>query len=510
MLERIERKFRDPNRLEQIIAFLTEGVIVLNEAGKIVWLNESALRLHGVEDAADLGTTIDSYAEKFELRYRNNHLLTPDQYPIARAVGGEIFSDIVIEVRKVGAGSEDALGIHSVRSFQSDDECGVACYVLLITDLTEQYQAEKRFESAFNANPAPGLICRLPDCTYIKVNPGFLEMTGYARADILGRSIKDIDFLACGAKRDLAFQRLHEARTIPQMESEVPLPDGGSKFILMAGEPIRIGEDACMLFTFADLDLLKRTELALIESEERFSKSFNLSPVPQTIATLKGFKITEVNQAFRDIIGYPDQETIGRKATELVLWPDKISQREIEGAIERTGSIHGVDLKIQCKDGSVIDCLVSAVTVMIGDEPCVLWVIQDITSRKRSEDELMEAIEAVMEDTSWFSRGVVQKLAGLRRRVHANFPSVELAELTLREREILELICEGQSDQEMSAALGLSRHTIRNHVSSLYGKIGVNRRSAAVIWARERGVTGQIGRASGAAMRKKAGKSQKK
>jgi DNA-binding CsgD family transcriptional regulator len=42
----------------------------------------------------------------------------------------------------------------------------------------------------------------------------------------------------------------------------------------------------------------------------------------------------------------------------------------------------------------------------------------------------------------------------------------------------------------MSEALRLSRNTIRNHVSSLYRKIGVNRRSAAVIWARERGITG--------------------
>jgi DNA-binding CsgD family transcriptional regulator len=31
---------------------------------------------------------------------------------------------------------------------------------------------------------------------------------------------------------------------------------------------------------------------------------------------------------------------------------------------------------------------------------------------------------------------------------------------------------------------------VRNHVATLYGKIGVNRRSAAVVWGRERGVAG--------------------
>jgi hypothetical protein len=41
----------------------------------------------------------------------------------------------------------------------------------------------------------------------------------------------------------------------------------------------------------------------------------------------------------------------------------------------------------------------------------------------------------------------------------------------------------------MGASLGLSQNTIRNHIASLYRKIGVNRRSAAIIWARERGIT---------------------
>ena len=33
----------------------------------------------------------------------------------------------------------------------------------------------------------------------------------------------------------------------------------------------------------------------------------------------------------------------------------------------------------------------------------------------------------------------------------------------------------------------MSRNTVRNHVASLYRKLGVNRRSALIVWARERG-----------------------
>jgi DNA-binding NarL/FixJ family response regulator len=37
----------------------------------------------------------------------------------------------------------------------------------------------------------------------------------------------------------------------------------------------------------------------------------------------------------------------------------------------------------------------------------------------------------------------------------------------------------------MGTMLSLSQNTVRNHIASLYRKIGVNRRSAAIIWARE-------------------------
>ena len=49
------------------------------------------------------------------------------------------------------------------------------------------------------------------------------------------------------------------------------------KLVIMAGQPIDMGDEACMLFTFADLDAREKAETALRESEERFTKAFQLS-----------------------------------------------------------------------------------------------------------------------------------------------------------------------------------------------------------------------------------------
>ena len=56
---------------------------------------------------------------------------------------------------------------------------------------------------------------------YVKVNHGFLEMTGYLRAALIGRSIHELDILKGADKRDLAVERLHGGMTVPQMEARL-------------------------------------------------------------------------------------------------------------------------------------------------------------------------------------------------------------------------------------------------------------------------------------------------
>jgi len=475
--------------LQNLIAGLSDGLILLENDGSIAWANRAALDMHRIEALSDLGIDTKEYRRNFTLRYRNNHLLDDGRYPLERLLAGETFEDVTVEISPSDDDTE--CWVHTVRGLILEDAGAKPdVLVLIIRDETPRFEAESRFESAFNANPAPGLICRLDDERFIRVNQGFLEMTGYAREDIIGISVEELGlFSNCDTGED-ALKRLHEGRIIRQREALIPIP-GGDRLVIVAGETIAVAEEPCMLFTFADLDGRRKAQNALRQSEERFFKSFRLSPAPAAISRLDDFVLTEVNDAFLTLCGRKEAEVVGKTASELKLWDDVAARRDVEKRLKDNIPIRDEAMRMNLADGGTAECIVSAERAEINDQLCVIWAIQDVTERRRSENELIEAIESVMADTSWFSRTVVERLAGLRQSSRGASSSVSLKDLTEREEQILALICDGCSDKEMSDRLHLSKHTIRNHIASLYGKIGVNRRTAAVIWARERGFSGR-------------------
>ena len=188
---------------------------------------------------------------------------------------------------------------------------------------------------------------------------------------------------------------------------------------------------------------------------------------------------------------------MGRKHADLELWESGAVRREVERLLVETGSLRAHELKLKTKDGRLIECLVSTETVTINGQLCILSVFQDISDRKRTELELITAIEAAMQDSSWLSRNILDKLGALRAsKTPASTASSPAADLTRRERDMIELIARGKSDAAIAQALSLSRNTVRNHVARLYAKIGVRNRSEAVVWARERGHLTQVDRKS--------------
>ena len=480
----------DQQQLRLILAALQDGVILIEPDQTIAWANGAALRMHGVHEVAELGATVSEYRSHFELRYRNRHRLPEGAYPMERVMAGEAFDEVVVEVAP--AGENEALWTHRIRSLVLNDAAGVPdCLVLILNDETERFDAEERFEATFSANPAPAVILRLSDHRYVKVNRGFLEMTGYAEDQVLGRSAYEMDVLEGAARREFAVERLRQGRTIPQMEAMLQLPGGGEKRVVVAGQPIEVGSADCMLFTFVDVEPHKRTAEALQRSEESFEVALRLAPLPTCLVQRSGCRLVRANEAFVREFGYAEADIVGKGAGELGLWADVAAGQELERRLEADGSVRNLNFRLRARAGDLLDCLVSAEAVTIGEQPCVLVVAQNVAEHRRSEVEIASAIQAAMQDTSWFSRMVLEKLAKLRRPdTPDGTTGSELSDLPPRGRDVLALVCRGMADAAIANKLGLSRNTVRNHITALYRRTGVRSRAALVIWARERGFTG--------------------
>jgi DNA-binding CsgD family transcriptional regulator len=60
--------------------------------------------------------------------------------------------------------------------------------------------------------------------------------------------------------------------------------------------------------------------------------------------------------------------------------------------------------------------------------------------------------------------------------------------LTARELEVLELLAEGLSNRSTAERLGISEHTVKFHISAIYGKLGASSRAQAIRRAARRGL----------------------
>lgn len=466
-------------QLEVMIADISTGVLTADTDGTLQYANRAALMMHGVDDIAELGRTAEGYRKTFVLQDLQGVPLMPTFFPLDRLLAGDTFTDLLVQVPV-----NDEMVVHKCRGINVRDDKGEVDFcALFLDDETERYDAEQRFERTFNANPGAALINRLSDLRFIKVNPAFLEMTGFRREQVIGRTAYQFDVLAGAEDRELVLDRFHSGKVIPPMESYISTQLGGEKYVLVGGQPLEVGNEPCMLLTFIDLDAHKRTEDALRQSEERFARAFELAPVAGVISSMEDGRIFNTNRAFERLTGYPQSESVGRATAELGLWKSE-GERIIAGLLKGSRGYQDLELKLHTKAGNVCDVLVSAETLLISGEPCILWMCLDVTEWKRSEAEIVEAIDLVMRGSDWLGQSVTKRLMAVRGRKPLPQAAAKLGLLSARERQVLELVCEGESLTGISEKLSVAPNTVRNYFSRLYRKIGVHSRAELIIWVK--------------------------
>ncbi|MCH7737230.1 MAG: response regulator transcription factor [Chloroflexi bacterium] len=122
-----------------------------------------------------------------------------------------------------------------------------------------------------------------------------------------------------------------------------------------------------------------------------------------------------------------------------------------------------------------------------GDEEAVMGSIMAGASgyllKKIRSEEIVDAIRLVGSGGSLLDPTIT---ASVLERVRRGREEDVLAQLTGQEQKILESIAEGQTNREIADRINLSDETVKNHVSSILGKLELSRRSQAAALLAER------------------------
>jgi DNA-binding NarL/FixJ family response regulator len=103
---------------------------------------------------------------------------------------------------------------------------------------------------------------------------------------------------------------------------------------------------------------------------------------------------------------------------------------------------------------------------------------QGYVLKNATGQELIPAIQAVASGQRWIPKEIAKRLASRKL----------FEELTQREVQVLQLLVKGLANKQIGDHLGISEHTVKDHLKSVFGKLQVEDRTKAVTAAIQRGI----------------------
>ena len=252
-------------------------------------------------------------------------------------------------------------------------------------------EAERKFRNIFE-HAVEGIFQTTPDGRFIAANPALARMFGFSSPEEMIRERADISkqqYVEPGRREEFKLL-LAKQGIVHDFEYECYRRDGSRIWV---SENVRVvcDPDGAAVYYEGfteDITERKRSERALRESEERFSKAFHSSPAALSIVLLEDGRLLEVNAAFLRMTGYSREEIIGRTTLEAGLWASPDCRMTMAQTLRESGSLNGLEIRYRRKSGEFRDGLLSVDLIELQGESCVLGIAQDITERKQAEEEL--------------------------------------------------------------------------------------------------------------------------
>lgn len=175
--------------------------------------------------------------------------------------------------------------------------------------------------------------------------------------------------------------------------------DKSERWLECIGKKISFKCSPAMLLSFRDTTERTKAEDILRESENKFSTVFRHNPVSLTLVSATDGIFLDVNEAFVRNTGYSREEVIGKTSGELGIFADADEYARMVSGLRERSHLEGMEVSCRIKSGELRTCLFSSATIMMGKNPYILSVVEDITERRATETAFQAMVTSMVGTT---------------------------------------------------------------------------------------------------------------
>jgi PAS domain S-box-containing protein len=269
-----------------------------------------------------------------------------------------------------------------------DPQGGITAGMAMAQDMTADRQAQAALKESEER------YARLADATFegigfceddiiFDANERLAEMLGYTRHELIG--IPTEQLVAPRSREQVrrrvlsGYQKLYEHLALHKDGSVFPV-EVRSRSLSYRGRAIRVT-------VVRDMRERVAAQHALAASELRFRSAFHANPTPQILTHADDGTFLDVNVAYERLLGWSRDELLGKRTNELPIWVN-LDRAKLLDTVAAAGRLRDWPTQVRDKAGALHDLILSIEPVQLGDAPCWLCVMIDVTARLAAEQAL--------------------------------------------------------------------------------------------------------------------------
>ncbi len=301
----LKREIEEHHRSDQA---LKESETMLKSTFRTIPIGLAIVKDRRFKAVNDSYCGIVGYSEK-ELLDKTPHMLYENESENAR-IGTELYSPLCHKrvayaetrhIRKDGSVRDIILRAAHIAPLNSS-----AGSVVAIEDVTEKKRAEEalreseeKYRTTFQSSPDAITITRRRDGRFLEVNDGFIEMSGYDRDEVIGKTPSELNLIVSLKDKDAFERKLAEEGEVKGFEIQYRSKNGGIKDTLLAAGPLLCTKEDCLVAVAKDITHIKQTAREKAKLEKQLQQARKM----ESMGTLAGGIAHDFNNLLMGIQG---------------------------------------------------------------------------------------------------------------------------------------------------------------------------------------------------------------